>query len=121
MKKKTSTSQWPTPTLKSIVERVDRLERKQKDLVRKKKLTPLDIIDTFTSPESSNVEGGSYSNTTQQAVIAFRDKKDSGAATVYYAYEGMTRKDWEGLKGADSKGKYMQGIKRQYRGRLLNG
>jgi hypothetical protein len=71
----------------------------------------------FTSPESSNVEGGSYYRGLKEAVIAFRDKKNPMTQTVYYHYTNLDPEDWDGLVAADSKGKYMfEVIKRKYRG-----
>lgn len=76
--------------------------------------------DVFTSPESSNVEGGTFYGDTGELVLAFRDKKKIGAEVVFYAYSNVDPRDWEGLKTADSKGRYMNDvIKKKYKGQQV--
>lgn len=76
--------------------------------------------ETFLSPESSNVEGGTYDPVTLQVVLGFRDKKNPTAPTVFYSYDGVNRADWEGLKTAQSKGTHMSKIfTKRYRGVLI--
>lgn len=76
----------------------------------------------FTSPESSNVEGGVYDPETSMAVVAFRDKKDPNAKTVFYSYAAVTEQDWDALVAAESKGKHMSKVfKHKYVGTPIVG
>lgn len=49
---------------------------------------------------SSNLVGGRYNRATQELQIDFK-------GNVTYAYPGVTAQHWEGLRTADSKGKYL--------------
>lgn len=85
----------------------------------KKKAEAKKTINTkplvFTSPESSNVEGGSYVDDT--AVIAFRDKKNPEAVVVYYSYNKVDAEDFKALMNAPSKGKHMREVfRKKYQG-----
>lgn len=82
----------------------------------KRSAKPLTETDVFTSPESSTVEGGVRDAATGDVVLAFRDKKKDGAEVVYYTYSAVEEKDWQSLKDAESKGKYMVTFRRKYRG-----
>lgn len=88
----------------------------------KKQVSKKNKLEVFTSPESSNVEGGSYSRESKQAVIAFRDKKDPEAKTVYYEYDNFLPEDWDGLIAAESKGKYLRKlfiVEKKYAGKKI--
>jgi hypothetical protein len=81
----------------------------------KKKKANKDKTFSFISPESSNVEGGTYSD--GYVVLAFRDKKDTQAKAVYYYYENVLLEDWLALFSAGSKGKHMKDVFRKlYKG-----
>ena len=76
--------------------------------------------DRFTSPESSNVEGGVYNLHTKEAVIAFRDKKKEGSPSLFYSYFDVLDEDWKALKAADSKGRHMAKVfTKKYKGELI--
>jgi len=75
----------------------------------------------FLSPESSNVEGGTWDKETGYTVIAFRDKKQVDAPTAYYYYEKVTEPDWLELVNSPSKGKHMRHVFRnKYKGVRLD-
>lgn len=75
------------------------------------------VVDTFTSPESANVEGASYTPDTKQLVIAFRDKKKEGAPIKYYYYDNYPSEEWLAFKQAESKGEFVsKRIKPHYQG-----
>jgi hypothetical protein len=86
-------------------------------MAKKKKL---EQIDTFLSPESSNVEGGTWDGDTKAATISFRNKKDPNATSLFYYYLDVARADWDALKNAPSKGKHMREVfRKKYKGIVL--
>lgn len=70
--------------------------------------------ETFVSPESSNVVAGVYDSTSQVLLMQFQDRKDPNSKPCEYFYEGVTREHWDGLKTAESKGKYMLSVIRKF-------
>lgn len=77
--------------------------------------------DSFTSPESSNVEGASYDPNNGACVVAFRDKKKPEAVTLFYTYRPVLLEDWLALKQAESKGRHMAKVfTRKYKGTLVS-
>lgn len=91
------------------------ISREQIKILREKVNKATDV-DVFTSPDSSNLEGGSrYS--TGITVLGFRDKKKPDAQVIFYYYPDVSWEDWAALKDAPSKGKYMQEVfAKKYRG-----
>lgn len=84
-----------------------------------KETEPL-VFDSFMSPESSNVEGGTYIPEAKEAVIAFRDKKNPTAETVFYDYRDVELGDWQNLKVSESKGRHMRNVfAKKYKGVLV--
>lgn len=61
-------------------------------------------IDTFLSPESSNIHSASYDPTSKVLIINFKDKKKPEEITKAFKYQGFTQQLWTGFKAASSKG-----------------
>lgn len=71
-----------------------------------KTIDDIGVVDTFQSPESSNVEGAAYNTFTGELVVAYRDKKKEVAETAYWKYTKVSPEDWQAFKTAESKGKF---------------
>lgn len=56
-------------------------------------------MDSFQSPESSNIAGASYDPATRELTVTF----GSGQT---YAYSGVPAETWAGFKASGSKGAY---------------
>lgn len=69
---------------------------------RKEVSNPIEAADTFVFANSSNVVSGDYGENSRVMHIEFKSGR--------YAYHGIPKEVWEGLKAAPSAGAYINSV-----------